>query len=99
MTQAGQRQAAVVLADGRLLIGGGYETESPSTSIVNAYDPAFGAWSRLSDMRFSRTEHTYDLLLDGTVLVTGGFSLSGLHTDSEIYDPETDEWRLAGLDP
>ncbi len=96
LTAIGTLSSAVVLSDGRLLLGGGYGDDDPSLSTVGVFDPAAGDWSPISDMRYSRADHTYNLLSNGTVLVTGGRSLSGPHRDSEIYDPETDTWRLAG---
>ncbi len=51
-----------------------------------------GAWAVGTDMPTPRTEIT-SALLDGTVLVAGGFPISGGHTDLvETYDIAADSW-------
>ncbi len=51
-----------------------------------------GSWGTGTDMPTPRTEVT-SALLDGTVLVAGGFPISGGHTDLvEAYDIAADSW-------
>ena len=88
---------AVVMADGRVLVGGGYGGDrSPVTSIVGIFDPDTGTWTTVKNMSFSRVEHLYSLLPDGRIVVTGGRSLTGPVGDAELYDPIEDDWDVAG---
>ena len=55
-----------------------------------ALDPA---WSVVAKMGSTRVQHTATTLVDGTVLVTGGFPASAPKTSStELYDPTTNTW-------
>ncbi|WP_164017120.1 Kelch repeat-containing protein [Pyxidicoccus trucidator] len=54
-------------------------------------------WSATGAMVSPRTQHTVTLLLDGKVLVTGGYSeLSGPTTTTEVYDPASGTWSATG---
>lgn len=77
------RDAAALLADGRVLIAGG-------GTRLEIYDPATGIFSLLPDrvttaLRYSTTT----LLGDGTALIAGGYGGEGLPTAGAwIYDPK-----------
>lgn len=92
---------AVTLADGRVLLVGGYEqlpitggtTALPSDSIVEVSDgpdPSFDAWPRPDGvLQQGRVFHTTTLLTDGRVLVAGGETLNGVRTrTAELLDPD-----------
>jgi len=83
----GARHSATLLADGRVLVTGGFEAE--------LYDPATGVWSPAGTMNSPRTLHTATLLPDGRVLVVGGINLIPLRS-SELYDPYTRSWTPTG---
>ncbi|HYH95367.1 kelch repeat-containing protein [Hyalangium sp.] len=60
-------------------------------------------WSPVFPLKQAREGHTATLLRDGTVLVVGGYMLvaggyspSGVHASSEVYDPGTRTWSSAG---
>ena len=91
-----QYHSSVTLDDGRLLLGGGSGEDSPVSSRIGIYDPEAHQWSVVKSMTFSRLEHAYSLLNNGSVLVTGGRNLVGPIDDAELYDPEKDEWVIAG---
>ena len=56
--------------------------------------PPSGTWTATGGMIDGRALHTATLLLDGRVLVAGGY---GLHKDSaELYDPNTGAWTATG---
>jgi hypothetical protein len=55
------------------------------------YDPATGTWSPTGALATARAYHTATLLPDGKVLVSGGYSSSGL-ASAEVYDPATGTW-------
>ena len=64
----------VRLNDGRLLIAGGGLSEA------ELYDPSAGAWSATGSMSAERDYHSATVLVDGRVLVTGGWT--------EVCDPD-----------
>jgi hypothetical protein len=75
MTVQRRDHAATQLGDGRVLITGGDNTSSSAgISAAEIYDPATGKFSPTSpSMAHPRYGHTATLLLDGRVLVAGGF--------------------------
>ena len=46
-------------------------------------------------MKIGRVRHTASLLLNGKVLVTGGYDVS-FFSSSELYDPSTELWTDTG---
>lgn len=70
---------ATLLPDGKVLAAGGYrystnpnEPEYPITAEV--YDPANGIWTATANLISARSGHTATLLLNGKVLVAGGYT-------------------------
>src|SRR4051812_20744899 len=91
VTRSGQ--TATLLADGKVLIAGGWIPEGTGTtaraaSSAELYDPSTGTFSRTGDMTVSRQGHTATLLADGRVLIAGGGNLAPL-TSAELYEPAT----------
>lgn len=86
--------SATLLADGRILIAGGYSIPNDA-SLNNSliYNPADQSMTPVSNMNFPRNNHAAVLLDDGRVLVIGGNSESA---SAEVYDPQTDTWELTG---
>lgn len=83
--------AATLLADGRVLVTGGFvTTDGSTTASAEVYDPSTGRFSPAGVMQVSRGPHSAILLTDGRVLVLGGVQ-AGAATD--IFDPQTDGWR------
>ena len=74
----------VVLADGRVLIAGGFSADSGLTPDTFAnggviptrhtfiYDPSLGSWSQSGEMNVGREEQSSALLPDGRVFTSGG---------------------------
>ena len=92
-TRAGA--SAVLLTDGRVLIAGGDGAEGPSSAVT--VFTTEGIFQPAAPMLTARSGHQAVLLPTGKVLVTGGLSPSGIALDStEIYDPASDSWSLAG---
>jgi len=90
MSQARYYAAAVLLADGRVLVSGGFDNNNVASSRAEIYDPTTGLFTRTADLNQPRGRHTMTLLPNGKVLVTGGrdaqdnfFSLAS----AEIFDP------------
>ena len=83
--------AAVRLSDGTVLVTGGYVGRLP---VADAwlFNPSTNCFTSLGTMpphvmTVARANHAMTLLLDGTVLVTGGFSGTSPHDDVDIYNP------------
>jgi hypothetical protein len=70
-----ERFVAVPLKDGRALVTGGMNQQEQSFSSTYTYDPASGheTWSKAGLLGTARTDATAATLLDGRVLVAGGY--------------------------
>lgn len=95
MIQARNGHTATQLADGRVLVtGGASTTETVQTTLGSAelYDPSRGLWSAAASLGGARRSHTATLLIDGRVLVAGGYDERGPLDSAELYDPRTGRW-------
>jgi hypothetical protein len=82
--------AAVRLADGRVLVSGGWFTQSSQpTSSTLLFDPVAGTWQPGPRMRYARQQHFATRLPDGQVLLSHGVvDAASLAAASEIFDPQ-----------
>jgi hypothetical protein len=88
---------ATPLADGRVLVAGGYGHTATLAS-AEIYDPAADRWTPAGDMKRPRYNFAATRLADGKVLATGttGQSAWDMGLDSaELYDPATNTWSAA----
>jgi len=67
----------VVLADGRALVGAGFDFGKGTQSSTEIFDPASGALSAGPSLVRARNFPAWSLLDDGRLLVAGGFHQSG----------------------
>ena len=93
---------ATALADGRILLAGGYGEVAGVYGESNAaylYDPSTNVWTVAGQMRLATQNHAAALLPSGKVLITGGYTGSGNFTRrSEIFDPASLSWTtVAGM--
>ena len=92
--------AAVLLADGKVLVTGGSTPDVDGTGNVwsasaELYDPANGTWSATASVVTARYGFSATLLADGRVLVAGGMGMgpmmggtgSAVVASAELYDP------------
>jgi len=105
LSVARQDHTATLLSDGRVLVAGGMNLNlgEPDDLIfevlrsAEVYDPSSGTWSPTGDMANVRTEHSATLLLDGRVLIAGGWESNQQFEEpkqAEIFDPITGTWSL-----
>lgn len=87
--------AAVLLADGRVLVVGGSEAADSETA--ECYDPVQGTWAP-AGLHASILSPSATLLPGGKVLVTGGqFGAPRVTVArAELYDPATGIWTTTG---
>jgi N-acetylneuraminic acid mutarotase len=97
--------SATLLPDGRVLVAGGEHIRSPSTTVSLAgaelFDPLTGTWTTTEPMNDPRWHHQAVVLLDGRVLVIGGYVSTGYSMSAhlalcELYDPVAGTWSQAG---
>jgi hypothetical protein len=96
------QHTATPLLNGCVLVAGGFHVSPRAGSAVSnlpqasvqIYDPRQDAWFAAAPLQTPRARHAAVLLLDGRVLVLGGYSLNVLAT-AEVYDPRTDIWSHA----
>jgi hypothetical protein len=77
---------ASVLADGLILVAGGYDDSGPTAS-AELYDPKTGEFTDAGSMTDSRARHTATVLTDGRVLLVGGRTDSDSVASAELYQP------------
>jgi len=85
---------ATLLADGRVLVAGGYG--SASLNSAELYYPSANTWSPAAALAAARSSHTATLLADGRVLVAGGVYNGVTLPSAELYDPAANSWSAAG---
>ena len=85
-----------MLADGRILVVGGYGESNSTVGIKSAeiFDPVLLQWTPVPDMQYRRWYPNATTLPDGRVLVVAGWQTTS-NTNagiSEIYDPKSNSW-------
>lgn len=86
---------AVALADGRILLVGGWSHAGLLAS-AEVYDPATGTFAATGAMSTGRGGHTATLLADGWVLVAGGMDGPRAVASAEPYDPRSGQFSPTG---
>lgn len=89
--------AADLLADGRVLVAGGYDVNYVSQTAAELYDPATKTWATTGSLTAARTWPTASRLPNGNVLFAGGEDESYLSLASaEVYDPANGTFAATG---
>jgi Galactose oxidase, central domain/Kelch motif len=90
MRLARYAHTATTLADGRVLVLGGFTSEVQAAHSAEAYDPVAGRFRSLPRMITVRHSHTATRLPDGKVLIAGGYAEgSATVAKAELFDPAT----------
>jgi len=84
------------LLNGKVLAAAGYSYETYDLASAELYDRTTGAWSPTGSLRNARFSHTATLLLDGRVVVAGGYNGDISMTSTEIYVPNRGRWIRTG---
>lgn len=84
-----------VLADGRVFIAGGHETDFIGTKTAFIYDPQTNGWTRVPDMNDRRWYPTVIALPNGDALVLHGTidSPTNFNEQPQVWDHLTNTWR------
>jgi hypothetical protein len=91
---------ATPLADGRVLILGGWPDEGQlPLSFGELYAPPTGRFTDVGPMRANRGGHTATALADGRVLIVGGEDGAQVLADVELWDPATGAFSRAAPMP
>ena len=98
MLQGRTGHRATALADGRILVTGGYDGPR-LTGTTEIYDPYSDTWTRAAPLPRVRGDFAMTTLDDGRVLVAGG--LEGKDAQATLtslyYDVEQDSWSSGPL--
>lgn len=97
MSLARYAHTATTLADGRVLVLGGFTSEVQAAQSAEAYDPVAGRFRALPRMVTVRHSHTATVLPDGKVLIAGGYAAGSTTVASaELFDPATNTFTATG---
>ena len=96
MNVARYDHVATVLADGRVLVTGGFNALGPISS-AEIYDPIANTWTLTSPMPVARAYHTSTLLPGGNVLIAGGLNSLGVPlAETEEFNPNLGTFSVVG---
>ena len=90
---------ATLLADGKVLIVGGYGSGLAGSATAELYDPSTGGFAAAGALNEPHADHVAVLLDDGRVLIAGGDTSGAGRTPTaaaELYDPATGRFTPTG---
>lgn len=97
MSAVRMAHTATALADGRVLIAGGFTAAGNAVQSAELFDPRTERFTPLARMHMMRQSHTATTLPDGRILLAGGYSEGNAITASaELYDPATRTFTRTG---
>lgn len=93
---------ATSLANGQVLVAGGFTDADGAVASAEIYTPATGKFSRTGEMKTARECFTATLLHTGRVLIVGGDDMAScspktiVFASAEIYDPKSGKFSQTG---
>lgn len=97
MGAARAAHTATALADGNVLIVGGFTGHEAEVAGAELFDQQRERFERIAQPHVRRQSHTATRLHDGTVLIAGGMGeQQQYHDTAELYDPATRTFRTTG---
>lgn len=97
MSAARAAHSATTLADGRVLVVGGFTNDANAAVGAEVYLPSSARFSALPRMVTLRHSHSATLLPDGRVLIAGGYAAGNSYSaNAEIFDPKTNTFVPTG---
>jgi hypothetical protein len=110
MTNRRYNHVAILLADGQVLVAGGYGdivlacpqehcAHAGSLASAELYDPTTGTWADTGSMNVARSRFAATALPDGRVLVEAGSGTCPTcdsQASAEVYDPTGRTWTATG---
>ena len=91
------KHSATVMADGAVLVVGGFDGQGRAMAAAELFEPSTQSWRTLPPAQCARYSHTATLLGDGRVLVAGGIGDDGRATAcAEIWDGVRRQWSRTG---
>ncbi len=97
MLTAKMNHVASAMADGRVLVCGGYNGAVLADSQI--YNPSTNAWSSVAALPAARSSASAALLGDGRVLVCGGWDGSAASSVAWTYAASTNTWAQVASMP
>ena len=83
--------STTILNNGQVLLAGGFSSCGSSSCVSEAstevYDPVANSFTTSTPLSATRAGHSATLLLDGTVLLSGGISNGVTSNSGELYQP------------
>jgi N-acetylneuraminic acid mutarotase len=99
LTSPRYMHAAILLHSGALLIAGGDNGEAGAHGSSLVLEPGAQAWRMTEPMPIRVQGTRATLLLDGRVLLVGGYNSDGVVDDLLIFDPAMQTWASEGTLP
>src|SRR5262249_20399387 len=88
---------ATLLADGRVLVVGGTDTEGMPVANAEIWSKDGGLWHDAGELLAPRSKHAVTVLKDGSVLLSGGVAFgTGAARTLERWHPDANTWAVAG---
>lgn len=96
MLRARAKHTATVMANGELLVVGGFDATGAPLASAELFNPAQQSWQALPAPKVARYGHSATLLDDGRVMVTGGLGADDKPiAATEVWDPRTQTWSAS----
>lgn len=97
MTTPRAGHKATLLQDNRVLVTGGSSDNSGTSTLSSTeiYNPSTNSWSTAASMSSTHDGHSATLLLNGRVLVVGGYNFS--NPNEELFNPLSNSWSTVGI--